>query len=48
MGKQYFYKAPEAAIVVDEPPTPPIKDAMTIEGEESHREDDVAPVDVKL
>jgi hypothetical protein len=48
MGKQYFYKAPEAALVANTPPTPPIVDAVTIEGEQSHREDDVTPVDAKL
>jgi hypothetical protein len=47
MGKQYFYKAPDAALVVDVAPTLPIKEAMTIEGEESHR-DDVTPVEAKL
>jgi MFS family permease len=48
MGKQYFYKAPEAVLTGDTPPTPPLKEAMTIEGEESHRADDDAPVDAKI
>lgn len=48
MGKQYFYKAPEAVVAANVPPSPPLKEAMTIEGEESHRDDDVTPVDVNL
>jgi hypothetical protein len=48
MGKQHFYMAPDAAKVTEIPARPPVLDTITVEGEESHRADDVAPVDVNL